>query len=318
MSLQEYCAKFAALKINTSRTTSPHKACMLLAVLDMARGGALTSNEIRYAPPLLERYAMYFDSVRTERDHRNPFMPFFHLTGALADGSPSFWHLRVRPGREAAASALDSARRVGDVTENFEYAYLDPKLFDLLRREASIDALAETLARVWFRLGLADLPTIIDQAKAIADYENVLWHLPDQEGAGILPPKPIRDAAFRRVIIQIYDYRCCATGARLVLPDGTAMVQAAHLHPFCEAQDDDPRNGLALTPDMHWAMDHHLIAPGPDQVWRASRALSPREPDQARLIELEGRPVLRPIENKFLPKQASLAWRMHRLLNRQA
>jgi putative restriction endonuclease len=37
-----------------------------------------------------------------------------------------------------------------------------------------------------------------------------------------------------------------------------------HLHPFAEAGDDDPRNGIALTPDMHWAMDRHLIAPGPE------------------------------------------------------
>ena len=41
-------------------------------------------------------------------------------------------------------------------------------------------------------------------------------------------------------------------------------MEAAHLHPFPEAGDDDPRNGIALTPDMHWAMDRHLIAPGPE------------------------------------------------------
>ena len=28
------------------------------------------------------------------------------------------------------------------------------------------------------------------------------------------------------------------------------MVEAAHLHPFAEAGDDDPRNGIALTPDL--------------------------------------------------------------------
>ena len=29
------------------------------------------------------------------------------------------------------------------------------------------------------------------------------------------------------------------------------MVEAAHIHPFVEAGDDDPRNGIALTPNMH-------------------------------------------------------------------
>jgi putative restriction endonuclease len=46
---------------------------------------------------------------------------------------------------------------------------------------------------------------------------------------------------------------------RLLLDGGEAMVEAAHIHPFAVSGDDDPRNGLALTPDMHWAMDRNLI-----------------------------------------------------------
>ena len=80
---------------------------------------------------------------------------------------------------------------------------------------------------------------------------------------------------------QAYDYRCAATGLRILLPGGEAMVEAAHLHPFAEAGDDDPRNGIALTPDMHWAMDRHLIAPGP--------------------------------EPRLYPKQDALAWRVRQL-----
>ena len=53
----------------------------------------------------------------------------------------------------------------------------------------------------------------------------------------------------------------------------TCSVEAAHIHPFSEAGGDDPRNGLALTPDMHWAMDKHLIAPGEDLKWHVSPVL---------------------------------------------
>jgi len=56
-------------------------------------------------------------------------------------------------------------------------------------------------------------------------------------------------------------------------------VCSAHLHPFAEAGDDDPRNGIALTPDMHCAMDRHLIAPGPDLRWHVSARLDRRIPD---------------------------------------
>jgi len=56
------------------------------------------------------------------------------------------------------------------------------------------------------------------------------------------------------------------------------MVEAAHIRPFAVSGDDDPRNGLAFTPDMHWAMDRNLIAPGPDLNWHVSRVLDGRLP----------------------------------------
>jgi putative restriction endonuclease len=77
--------------------------------------------------------------------------------------------------------------------------------------------------------------------------------------------------------------------------------------------DDDPRNGIALTPDMHWAMDKHLIAPGPDLKWHVSRALDDRVPDFERFVRLIGKPVLLPPRACFAPKQDSLALRLRML-----
>jgi putative restriction endonuclease len=91
------------------------------------------------------------------------------------------------------------------------------------------------------------------------------------------------------------------------------MVEAAHIHPFCEAGDDDPRNGLALCPNMHWAMDRNLIAPGTDLKWHVSLALDSRIPDFAALVALEGMPVFLPREPRHAPKRESLEWRMERL-----
>lgn len=63
--LRHYEACFDSLVINTTNgRASPHKICMLLAVLDLALAGGLRENRIAYAPPLLERYRRYFDSVR--------------------------------------------------------------------------------------------------------------------------------------------------------------------------------------------------------------------------------------------------------------
>jgi putative restriction endonuclease len=40
--------------------------------------------------------------------------------------------------------------------------------------------------------------------------------------------------------------------------DSDHLVEAAHIHKHAESGDNDPRNGLALTPDAHWMFDRGL------------------------------------------------------------
>ena len=316
MSLATYADQFRRLKVNVAHgRASPHKICMLLAVLDLARGGALTENRIEYAPPLLERYAMYFNAVRSPGDHPNPYFPFFHLAGSLRGGGESFWHLQPRPGRESVFESMSSARTARQMTENIDHARLDTELFELLQDERAVDALSAVLAETWFDRGLRDLDAVVGRTRQINRYERVLRTSNSPALiAAEAAPSYVRDPAFRRVVTEIYDFRCAATGLRLVLPDGAAMVEAAHIHPFSEAADDDPRNGLALTPDMHWALDRHLIAPDTDFRWRVSSSLDRRILDYRVLTELEGKPLFLPREARMYPKREAIEWRLAMLL----
>jgi putative restriction endonuclease len=317
MGLAEYQDKFRRLVVNTSQgRASPHKICMLLVLLvllDLARAGALTENRVYFAPPILERYEQFFSAVRTSRDHANPYFPFFHLAGNLRGGGATFWHLQPLPGREAILSAMGTARSIADITTNIAYAQLDPELFNLLQDPACIDALGEAISVHWLDRGLAELRTVVAACGNVSSYERRLRGGQSSVAAEGAPPEYVRNPAFRRVVTELYDYRCAATGLRIVLPTGEAMVEAAHIHPFSEAGDDDPRNGLALCPDMHWAMDRNLIAPGTDLKWHVSFALDVRIPDFVRLVSLEGMPVLLPREARYAPKRESLEWRMDRL-----
>jgi putative restriction endonuclease len=317
MSIAVYAEKFSRLNVNVSRgRASPHKICMLLAVLDLARAGGLLENRIRYEPMLLERYRRFFEAVRTPSDHPNPYFPFFHLAGNLRGKEESFWTLKAVAGREAVLEAMATARSARDITGNIDHAELDPELFDLLQDAAGIDALTETLGRQWFGRGLEDLATVVERSAAVSRYERSLRSGEFSHTVNdVIPPAYVRDPAFRRVVIQAYDYRCAATGVRVVLPSGEAMVEAAHIHPFSVAGDDDPCNGLALSPDMHWAMDKNLIAPGPDLKWHVSTLLDPRIPDFRALRELAGRPLILPTEPRLYPKRESLEWRREKLKN---
>jgi putative restriction endonuclease len=314
MSLAVYQDRFARLVVNVRQgRASPHKICMLLAVLDLSRSGALRENRVLFAPPLLERYSMFFAAVRGPSDHANAYFPFFHLSGALRGGQASFWHLSPLPGREQALTALSTARSVADITDNVSHAEFDPELFDLLRAPAAIDVLSEVLARRWFDRGLQDLRAVVGRSTDVSHYERQLRDGTALAARELPPPSWVRSPAFRRVVVQLYDYRCAATGLRLLLDNGEAMVEAAHIHPFCEAGDDDPRNGLALTPNMHWAMDKNLIAPGPDYVWHVSKAIDTRIADYQSLLAIEGKEVLRPMDRRMWPKQEVLAWRLGKL-----
>jgi len=149
-------------------------------------------------------------------------------------------------------------------------------------------------------------------------YETALRH--GAAGAGLVarepPPEPARSAAFRRIVSEIYDYRCAASGWRIILPDSRVMVEAAHLVPFAESHDDDPRNGIALVPSFHWALDKNVIAPGPDYLWRVSKALDERVADNQPLLALAGKSLMLPKEKSLWPKKEALEWRVAHLLER--
>lgn len=315
MSLRIYLDKLRRLNVNIAAgRASPHKICMLLAVFDLARSGALRENRIDYGPALLERYATFFDAVRSDRDHANPWFPYFHLKGKLRGGESSFWHIRPKSGREMVLEAMRTATSPRQITDNIDCAFLDAELFQLLQEPSAIDALSAALAEKWFDRGLQDLLAVVGRTREVGNYERLLRST-ETESLRVAEATPayIRGPAFRRVVTEIYDYRCAATGLRLVLPDGAALVEAAHIHPFSEAGDDDPRNGLALTPDMHWAMDRYLIAPDTNFRWRVSSRIDRRIPDCRVLTDLEGKPLFLPREARMYPKREAIEWRLAQL-----
>ncbi|MDO8539237.1 MAG: HNH endonuclease [Opitutaceae bacterium] len=118
-------------------------------------------------------------------------------------------------------------------------------------------------------------------------------------------------------MLEIYDYTCAACGARLLLGNET-LVEAAHIIPFSVGRNDKPTNGMALCPNHHWAMDRFLISPCPDPkrrsgVWRVSQRLDDRIHGQRELIELRGKPIIPPREEKFFPAEEGLRWREEKL-----
>jgi putative restriction endonuclease len=317
MTIEKYIYKFLQIKQNKNKGRErPHKVCMLLAVLDMAKAGGLQENKIflrRDRPELIERYTKFFNVLSIGDEKPNPHYPFMYLGEKLKDKTPSFWHWHSNPGKEAELKKARKADSFSAVEKNINFVSLDPELFDLLSDLKNIEILENSLAQYCKEENHVDIDPVLKASGAISDYERNI-RSGKFESLVVQEIESIRSPAFRRVVTKNYDYRCAATGVRILLPTGVAMVEAAHIHPFSEARDDDPKNGLALTPNMHWAMDKNLIAPGPDNIWHVSKVLDKRIPDFRMLIELEGMPLLMPNDLKFAPKKEALAWRLERLM----
>ncbi len=75
--------------------------------------------------------------------------------------------------------------------------------------------------------------------------------------------RPVRDAAFKRVVREAYGATCAVTGLRLTNGRGRPEVQAAHIRPVEQQGPDSVRNGVALSGTVHWLFDRGLISIGP-------------------------------------------------------
>jgi len=76
----------------------------------------------------------------------------------------------------------------------------------------------------------------------------------------ILVNRKIREASFRRQVIDAYDHTCAVTRLRIINGGGKAEAQAAHIWSVASGGPDVVQNGIALSATAHWLFDRHLIS----------------------------------------------------------
>lgn len=123
--------------------------------------------------------------------------------------------------------------------------------------------------------------------------------------------RPIRDAAFTRVVRDVYDRTCAMTGLKLINGGGRCEIEAAHIRPVEDDGPDSPRNGIALSRTVHWMFDRGILSIADDGLILMTKRLVP---DQVRrLLNPDGR-ILLPRNSAFAPHRVFLRYhREHRL-----
>ncbi|PMH46183.1 restriction endonuclease [Vibrio sp. 10N.286.49.B3] len=133
MALEYYLESFQNLKMNSvGGKKSPHKVCMLLAVMDLIQVGHIVTNKIIFNQTLKDQFSHHFDNLAQGKDRRTPENPFFHLR------SEGFWHLSYHDGYDKASTNRYSTKAIA-------HAYIDDELFVYMKSYIVSNDLKEAL-----------------------------------------------------------------------------------------------------------------------------------------------------------------------------
>jgi len=248
MSLEDYRDKLTQLRTGRSGTHErPHKPAFLLAIMSMAETGRLDGNRITYDPDLYTLFKKYFEAVQAENDTVNMRDPFWRLsTDGLIEHCPN-------AGFEAVVDACTSPPTVGKWRELSSHSSLPPDFHSLLQDPDARGRLRQAIIERYFSSKADQIEQVVREEQGIGAYQRVLEEMSETaESTPSTPEDAIRSQAFRRVVLRAYDYRCAACGLRVILDD-LVLAEAAHLIPYATSHDDDPRNGIALCKNHHWA-----------------------------------------------------------------
>lgn len=238
----EWLGRLSHLNVATTaeRGHAPHKPLLLLCVIDMVEERVMTEPWISYSPELFFRFQCYW-AIVFERQHNKPDMRMpFHALGGERD---RVW---VRYTENGMPSKSKETTRLCRLDESFWNCLQN----DLFRNEARIRLIttyftpSEQIA-LCAKLRLPE-PSTAEIGAILRSSESYKSSL-----------KKGRDLRFRNDILLNYRFTCALTGYSLNTTKEN-LVEAAHIHQHAISGNDDPRNGLALTPDAHWMFDRGL------------------------------------------------------------
>ncbi len=304
----------------TMRHRAPHKPFLFLAVMDLVAQGVIQTPFIEFTVDLLDMFDLYWSSTMAQGKRSTPALPFFHMR------SEGFWHLVPVPGKEQVLDDVPQIRSISKLRQLVLGAVLDDGLFDMMLDGESRDDLRRVLIETYFtpevwpilvELGQISTETF-QYGLELQDRSRRRFRLRVKETGRGHYHQIARSTAFRRVIMGIYDFTCVMTQLRVMTPEGHSAVVAAHIVPWNESHNDDPRNGLALSPLCHWAFDQGLIGVNSDYRVLVSPAIPEEDKGAEPLLSLDGRELQLPAERARWPAKEALTWHRRHVFRSEA
>lgn len=144
--MKTYLDYFSSLHTNTQKgVKAPHKAIMLLSVIDLVEYGVITSNQIEFSERLEQQFQHNWSRYVGQSDVFQPRVgtPFWHLN------NEPFWRLVPYEGGDEAITIhlQGNPYALGTTRKLIRYAEIEKELFELLQDEINRAKLRTTLIK---------------------------------------------------------------------------------------------------------------------------------------------------------------------------
>lgn len=230
---------FTRLRVDKDETkgVAPHKPLMLLAVLDWFEAGGITNDEILLCPDLVVRFQNFWPIVAERRGNRGDIRLPFH---ALA--TDGLWQVYDDEGRPSKARQTS--------TRAVFASWFTQNLHEERFRRALRRLLIVTYFKPEEQLSLAEAvgldPLELNPAGLSVSEDPAEYQVRRALG---------RSARFKTDVVTGYVFTCALTGYRITTAEQLSIVEAAHIHALSRSKNNDPENGLALSPTAHALFD---------------------------------------------------------------
>ena len=178
----DYIEAFKNLRSNNKYgRKSPHKAVLMLTVIELFEKSILTDNEICYDDKLKSMFLKVWNNVFPEEPlfNSDAYLPFWYLQ------SDSFWHIVPKSGKEDILSLMrDTNIRPSEAKlyDSVKYAELDDDLYFLMTIPSGRSSLKRVLLETYTelsewqinRLAESEDNTVDHSIAALSEYENIL------------------------------------------------------------------------------------------------------------------------------------------------
>lgn len=297
--------------INPRLGPAPHKPVLLLTLLDMIDRGQISENRVKITPELVATFRVYWRAFVSEgRWQERIVLPFRHL---VYEG---WWEL-IKNDHPVSKQALGDPTSIRQLIEKVDGGRFSADLWELLQDPMIRATFREHLKTTYFPViagspyeavasslfeVVAD-PLAADVERLIAEAANGRFRLKPSRSEQDSDYAYLRHHIFPRVVKDLYKNTCAICGLAVHTDRGDTVIDAAHIVPFAESHNDDPRNGLALCKNHHWSFDHGWFS-----LTDNYRVIVSSRVRNASPFLIEGVPITLPDHSQYAPAKDALAW----------